>query len=260
MRHIFDSHAHYDDKRFAADRDAVLSALPAQGIDTVVNIGCDMATSRASIALAERYDFVYATVGVHPHEAEGMQDGDLDTLRTMLSHPKVKALGEIGLDYHYDFSPREIQRTRFSQQLELAQQLQVPVVLHQREATADCLDIVSRYRLLRGVFHCFSGSRETAETLLDWGYYLSFGGIVTFPNARRSHEVLQHMPRERLLIETDCPYLSPVPHRGKRCDSSLLPHTIAVIADLWGISPQEVADITAQNARTFYGISTPDAQ
>ena len=251
---LFDSHAHYDDKRFDKDRDALLQSLPGHGVGYVTNIGCDVPTSRKSIALAERYGFIYATVGVHPHNADEMVPGDIETLEALMAHPKVRALGEIGLDYHYDFSPRMVQMKRFAEQLDLAQRLRCPVVIHEREATRDCLDILRRFDIAKGVFHCYSGSLETAKILIDWGWHLSFTGVITFANARKTRDIIAWMPADRLMIETDCPYLTPEPFRGKRNESTKLIHTLRAVADIRGIPEEEAARLTTDNALRFYDI------
>lgn len=252
---LFDTHAHYDDRRFDADRDALLAAMPGRGVGYICNIGCDLSTSRKSVALAEAHEHVYAAAGIHPHNAAEAAEGDYDALRALLQHPKVLALGEIGLDYHYDFSPREIQRAVFVRQMELAGALQVPVVIHEREAARDTLEVVRKHPVCRGVYHCYSGSAETARELVERGYYLGFNGVITFDNARRSHQVIRSVPLERLLLETDCPYLTPVPHRGKRNDSGLMQYTLQKMAELRGLAPEEMARITTENALRFYGLA-----
>jgi len=254
MLQIYDTHAHYDDPRFDADRDAVLSGLPDRGIAYVNNIGCDMPSSRASVALAEKYPFVYAAVGVHPHEADSLRQQDLDELRQLLQHSKVRALGEIGLDYHYDNSPRDIQRQAFHLQMELAEETGMPVVIHEREATRDCLEVIRSHRPCRGVFHCYSGSIETARELLDRGYFISFTGVITFANANRVREVVRFIPDDRIMVETDCPYLSPVPCRGKRCDSSMLHYTLSTLADIRGITAEQAAALTMRNSKAFFAV------
>ena len=216
---LFDTHAHYDDEQFDGDRDALLSALPENGVALVVNASSTLESAEAGLRLAEKYPYVYAAVGVHPHDAKTMGSRTVAALERLLCHPKAVAVGEIGLDYHYDHSPRNIQRHRFAEQLELAGRVRLPVVIHEREAARDTLDILSRYPDVTGVFHCFSGSWETAKLLLDKGWYLSFTGVVTYINARKSHEVIKNMPRDRLMLETDCPYLSPEPMRGRRNSS-----------------------------------------
>lgn len=251
---LFDSHAHYDDERFDRDRDAVLKSLRAAGVESVCNIGSDLPSSRRSVALAEKYPFIRAVVGIHPHNAIDAVPQDYGELRGMLSNPRVVALGEIGLDYHYDLSPRITQIEVFARQMELARELSVPVVIHEREASRDCMDVVRQYPEVRGVFHCYSGSVETAHELIERGYYLGFTGVITFANARRPLEVLRSIPRDRILIETDCPYLTPVPHRGERNDSRMLRFTAAKAAEALGITPEELAAVTDENAKRFYRI------
>lgn len=250
----FDTHAHYDDEAFDLDRDAVLSSLPENGVGLALNPASNMASSRLCVELSGKYPFLYAAVGVHPHDAKEMTDASLDELRSLASNEKVVAIGEIGLDYHYDFSPREVQRARFREQLELARELRLPAIIHEREACEDCLKIVSDFPDVRGVFHCFSGSRETAEIILKQGWYLSFTGVITFKNARRSHEVIENMPLDRLMIETDSPYLAPVPRRGERNTSLNLPHIAGKIAELRGLSLDEVVALTLENGKRFFGI------
>ena len=252
----FDTHAHYDDKLFDDDRDLVLGRMQNHGVSLIVNAASSLKSSRDGIALADRYPFIYASVGVHPHDAKEMTDGSVSELESLLSHPKAVAVGEIGLDYHYDLSPREVQKARFREQLELARRLKKPVIIHEREALRDTLDIVGQYRDLVGVFHCFSGSWETAVTILDMGWYLSFTGVVTFKNARRSLEVAASMPADRIMLETDAPYLAPEPMRGRRNDSSYLQHTAEKIASARGISLREAASVTMENGKRFYNLAS----
>ncbi len=251
---IFDSHAHYDDPAFDPDRDALLRELHASGVAYIANIGCDRQSCERSVALAEQYDFIYAAVGWHPEFAGSWNDEAAARLRQLARHPKVRAIGECGVDYHWMNDPEEVQLRCFADQLQLARELSLPVVVHQREGMEACLSVVRQFPEVRGVFHCYSGSAETAKELLSRGWYLGFTGVITFKNARKSHEVLQMMPADRILLETDCPYLAPVPHRGKRCHSGLLPHTLETLAQLRGISVQEAAQLTLDNARRFYGI------
>lgn len=251
---LFDTHAHYDDEQFEEDREALLASLPEQGVGLVVNAASSLPSSAAAVALADRFSFVYATVGVHPHDAQDMDQDTLPALERLLRHPKAVAVGEIGLDYHYDHSPREIQRQRFREQLDLARSLGRSVVIHEREAAADVLHILGEFPQVTGVFHCYSGSWETAKGLLDKGWYLSFTGVITYKNARKSHEVILNMPRDRLMLETDCPYLSPEPLRGRRNSSLNLKYTAAKAAALLGISEEETAQLTLENGRRFFGI------
>jgi TatD DNase family protein len=251
---LFDTHAHYDDEQFNDDRDALLAAMPENGVSLIVNAGSSLASSIKGLALADAYPFVYAAVGVHPHDAQDMDDGTVLELEKLLKHPKAVAVGEIGLDYHYDFSPRDIQKKRFREQLALAKQLKKPVIIHERESTADTLEILREHPEVRGVFHCYSGSWETAKILLDKGWYLSFTGVITYKNARKTHEVLTQMPRDRIMIETDCPYLAPVPMRGRRNSSLYLRHTAEKLAELLGISFGEAAALTMENGKRFFGV------
>ena len=251
----FDTHAHYDDDAVDSDRDAVLSALPQSGVSLVLNPGADMASSHAAVRLSETYDFVYAAVGVHPHEARHMSDGDFDILRRLSVHPNVKAIGEIGLDYYYDHSPRDVQKKRFREQMALAEELHLPVVIHDRDAHGDCFEIVQSFPAVTGVYHCYSGSLELAKQILNLGWYLSFNGAITFKNARRALEVIAEMPLDRLMLETDAPYLSPVPFRGKRNDSRRLPLVAETVARIRQIPIEEVTRITTENGKRFFGIA-----
>ena len=252
---IFDTHAHYDSSAFHADREAVLAALPEAGVALVVDPGCDLPTSRAALALAEQFPHVYAAVGIHPEDCAGYTDADLDALRQLCRHDKAVAIGEIGLDYYWaENPPKEFQQTVFRRQLELALELDLPVIVHDREAHGDCLAIVREYPGLRGVFHCFSGSPEMAEELLKRGWYLGFDGPVTYKNARRAPEVAAVTPLDRIVVETDAPYMSPVPNRGKRNDSRNLPYVIETLAAWKGISPAEMTDITWNNALRLFGL------
>ena len=252
---LFDTHAHYDDEQFDGDRDALLSAMPEHGISLLVNASSSLASSRAGLALADRYPYVYAAIGVHPHDAAAMDGGTVPALEQLLRHPKAVAVGEIGLDYHYDHSPRDVQRQRFAEQLELARRVRRPVVIHEREATQDVLGILAQFPDVTGVFHCFSGSWETAKLLLDKGWYLSFTGVVTYKNARKSHEVIVNMPRDRLMLETDCPYLAPEPMRGRRNSSLNLRYTAEKVAGLLGLSFEETAALTTANGKRFFGMT-----
>ena len=250
----FDTHAHYDDAAFDADRDALLSSLPESGVELVIDPGCDVRSSEAAIRLSETYAHVHAAVGIHPEELAGMEEGDLERIAVLARHPQCVAIGEIGLDYYWDDSRKEEQKRLFSQQIELALALDLPVIVHDREAHGDCLDIVRRYPDLRGVFHCFSGSAEMAGELLRRGWYLGFDGPITYKNARKALEVLAICPHDRILIETDSPYLSPVPLRGKRNDSRNLVHVVARMAEVLGCTPEETAAMTRENGRRLFGI------
>lgn len=250
----FDTHAHYDSDAFNADRDVLLAEMPARGVDLILDPGCDGASSRAAVALAERYSFVWAAVGWQPEEWAGWTPESLDEVRRLAAHPKAAAIGEIGLDYYWDKTHKAIQQEMFSAQLALARELSLPVIVHDREAHADCLALTAQYPEVRGVFHCFSGSAEMAELLLRRGWYLGFDGPVTYKNARRAAEVLAVCPPERILLETDSPYLAPVPHRGERNDSTLLHFTAEKVAELKDMSTAELARITLENGRRLFNI------
>ena len=251
----FDTHAHYDDEAFSADRDAVLSALPAAGVDLVLNPGCDVASSETALALAERWPHVYAAAGFHPENCGGAGEADFERIRALCENPKVVAVGEIGLDYYWaENPPRDWQGEVFRRQLAMAQALDLPVIVHDRDAHGDCLAAVAEFPAVRGVFHCFSGSPEMAEALLRRGWYLGFDGPVTYKNAKRAPEVIALCPMDRILLETDSPYLSPVPHRGERNDSRNLTYIAAKIAELKGVSPETVAAAAAENGRRLFRI------
>lgn len=251
---FFDTHAHYDDEAFDEDREELLRSLKDSGVTLVLDPGADMPSSRKSIELSDRFDFIYSAVGVHPHDAKSMTDADFDELCEMSKGEKVLAIGEIGLDYHYDFSPRDIQKKRFYDQLCLARELGLPVIIHEREAAKDCLDIISAFSDLKGVYHCYSGSWETAKIILNMGWYLSFTGAVTFKNARHAPEVARKMPSDRIMIETDSPYMAPVPVRGTRNNSANLIYICEKIAELRGLTVQETAALTMENGKRFFGI------
>ena len=250
---IFDTHAHYDAEGFEADRDAVLAALPEAGVGLVVDPGCDLPSSRAAAALAERYGHVYAAVGIHPEDCAGFREEDLTELRQLLKRPKVVAIGEIGLDYYWaENPPREFQQTVFRRQLALAEELNVPVIVHDREAHGDSLAIIREFPAVTGVFHCFSGSPEMAEELLKLGWYLGFDGPVTYKNARRAPEVAAVTPLNRMVAETDAPYMAPVPVRGRRNDSRNLPYVLEKLAEWKGVTPEEMTRLTGENGRRLF--------
>ena len=248
---IFDTHAHYHDRQFDEDRETVLAELPSAGIFRVVNCGTDTDTSRICCEFADRYDYIYAACGVHPHDCSHESEDWLEQIRTLCGHPKCVAVGEIGLDYHYDFSPREMQRDFFEQQLILAKELDLPVIVHDREAHADTWELLKKYAP-KGVVHCFSGSVEMARDVVNLGMYIGLGGAVTFKNAKKPLEVARFVPEDRLLLETDCPYMAPVPFRGKRCDSRLIPYAAERIAQLRGMDPQTLIDRTTENALALF--------
>ena len=251
---LFDTHAHYYAEAFDPDRDAVLSALPAAGVGLVLCPGCDLDTSRQSIQLAEAYPHVYAAAGVHPEDALGLPVDWLDQVAEMTRHPKVKAIGEIGLDYYWKEVPRDLQKEVFRAQLQLAKVLDLPVIVHDREAHADCLAIVREFPGVRGVFHCYSGSAEDAKTLVKLGWHLSFTGTITFKNARKAPEVIAAVPLERIMVETDAPYMAPTPFRGKRCDSRYVYRMVETIAEIKGLTPAEVEQATTENGKALFAI------
>lgn len=251
---IFDSHTHYTDAAFDDDRDALLSAFPEKGIAGCMVCGTDLPSSADCIALTERYPgLLYAAAGVHP-ECPAPPAGYLDTLRGYAKHPHVKAIGEIGLDYHYEGFDRGAQQRILRQQLELAAELQLPVILHCRDAMGDMLEILRDFAPLEGVMHCFGGSAESAQEVLSLGLYIGFTGVITFKNAKKPLAALRSVPPERLLLETDCPYMAPVPYRGKRCDSTMLPETAAVMAREKNMSVSEICRVTAENAKKLFRI------
>ena len=257
---LFDTHAHYDAEEFAADRDAVLAALPAQGVSLVVNPGCDLPSSQTAVDLSRRYPHVYAAVGYHPENCAPYQEGDLNILRDLSREEKVVAIGEIGLDYYWEENPpKELQQVVFRDQLKLAEELDLPVIVHDREAHADSLSLVRQFPKVRGVFHCFSGSAEMAKELVGLGWMISFTGALTYKNARKAVEAAQAVPLDRIMIETDSPYMAPVPCRGERCHSGLARHTCQRLAELRGISLEECARITFENGTEFYQLQELNA-
>lgn len=252
---MFDSHAHYDDSRFGDDRDSVLNYLfIAKGVENIINIGCDIQTSLRSIELADKYEQVFAAVGVHPHEAKDVPSDYIAQLENLLAHKKVVAIGEIGLDFHYDFSPRDLQRKIFTEQMQLAEKTGYPVIIHDREAHMECIDTALAFLKVKGVFHSYSGSVESAKILLKAGWYLSITGVVTYKNAKTLPDVVAIIDEDKLLVETDCPYLTPHPFRGQRNDSGYLEYTIKKIAEIRGVTPEHIERITTENAKRFYNI------
>ena len=253
---LFDTHAHMDDHAFDPDRAFLLeTALPQAGIGLLMNPGCSLASSRAASGLSQRYDYIYSAVGSHPDAADEVNDEVLDAYRAMCrENPKIRAVGEIGLDYHYEDIPRDIQQRAFRAQMELARELNLPVIVHEREAHQDGMRIVTEYPQVMGVFHCFSGSAEMAKWLADRGWYVGFTGVLTFKNARRALEAAAAVPRDRVVIETDCPYMSPEPFRGKRNDPTRLCRMAEALAAVWAVTPEEVEAITFENGKRLYKI------
>ncbi len=255
---LFDSHAHLDDRAFDADRDALIASLPSQGIELVMNPGCSLASSRSADGLSRRYDFVYAAVGSHPDAADEVDEGILEEYRRLCKlNPKIRAIGEIGLDYHYEDIPRDTQLRAFRAQMGLAQELELPVIVHEREAHADGMAVVEEFPAVKGVFHCYSGSLEMAQELIKRGWYIGFTGVLTFKNARKAVEVAANIPLERLLLETDCPYMAPEPFRGKRNDPGKLGRMAEKLAQIRGVPLEEIHQVTTANARRLYRICDP---
>ena len=252
---VFDTHAHYDDERFDSDRHELLAGMDASGVELILNPGCDRATSRFAVELAKQYPFVYAAVGVHPHAANEVTPELLDEFRELAKFEKVRAIGEIGLDYHWENDPpRDVQKEAFAAQLSLAEELKLPVIIHDRDAHADCLDVIKAFSNVNGVLHCYSGSAEDAKTYVKMGWYFSFTGVITYKNARRALEAIEVIPKDRLMIETDSPYLTPVPNRGKRNDSTNVHYVARRMAEVLGIDAEEMARITLENGKRFFNI------
>lgn len=254
MKGIFDSHAHYDDSRFDEDREALLSRIHAEGVEYIMTIGADLPTSQAAVTLAQQHDFIYCAVGVHPEQAGEAPADYLTQLKCLAAERRCRAIGEIGLDYYWaENPPREVQKRFFEEQLLLARELELPVIIHDREAHADTLALLQKYRP-RGVVHCFSGSAEMARQVAAMGMYVGFTGAITFKNARKAPEAAMAVPDDLLLIETDCPYMAPEPYRGHRCDSSMLPRVAERLAEIRGTTPEEILRLTRQNAMRLFGI------
>lgn len=252
-QNIFDTHSHYDDEKFNPDREAILNNLQSQGVSLVVSCGCDIDSTQFNFDLAQKYDYIYFAAGFHPENLQGATLDDLKIIEKFAQNKKCVAIGEIGLDYHWMDSPKEVQREFFEAQIELAKNLDIPVIVHDRDAHGDTLDILKSTKP-KGVVHCFSGSREMAREIIRLGMYIGLNGVVTFPNARKSLEVVKEIPIERLVLETDCPYLAPTPVRGKRNDSSNIPYIAEKISEVLGIDAQELLDITNKNAKKLYNL------
>lgn len=253
---IFDSHAHYDDEAFEEDRDSLLMGMQEAGVGAIVNVGASLRGVRDTAALTEKYPFVYGAVGIHPDHVEQLNDGVMEEMRSLCAREKIVAVGEIGLDYYWDKNPREMQKEWFIRQLALAKEVRLPVNIHSREAAQDTFDIMKAEHAgsTGGVIHCYSGSKEMARDYLNLGYYLGVGGVVTFKNARVLKEVVAYAPLDRILVETDCPYLAPTPFRGKRNASPLLSYVLDQIAELKGVSREEAEQTTWDNACRMYQI------
>ncbi len=253
---IFETHAHYDDDSFDTDRDALIASMPEKGIGRIINVGASIETTKTTLALAKQYDFVYAAVGVHPSDISGLNEETYAWLREQTKWTKTVAVGEIGLDYYWDKEPevQKAQRYWFGRQLELAREAKLPVIIHSRDAAADTMEVMKSVHAeeIPGVIHCYSYSKEMAAEFVKMGYYLGVGGVVTFKNAKKLKETVEAIPLERILLETDCPYMAPEPYRGSRNDSSNIPYVIAKIAELKGITEEEVERVTEENARKLF--------
>ena len=252
---LFDTHAHMDDRAFDADRKALLQSLPEQGIGLLMNPGCSLESSRNADRLSKEYDYIYAAVGSHPDAADEVNDDVLEEYRKLCKlNPKIKAIGEIGLDYHYEDIPRDLQKKAFLAQMELARELNLPVIVHERDAHEDGMAIVRKFSDVKGVFHCYSGSAEMARQLVDLGWYIGFTGVLTFKNARKAIETVEAIPLERIVIETDCPYMAPEPFRGRRNDPGKIYRMAEKLAEIKGISVEEARRITFENGKRLYRI------
>ena len=251
---IFDTHAHYDDERFDEDRDALLKSMKDAGIGNIVNVGANLEGSQRSIDLAQEYDFMYAAVGVHPSDCAELDDEGIERIRSMSSSPKCVAIGEIGLDYYWPEPEHDLQKKWFKRQIQLAREVELPIIVHSRDAASDTLDILKSENAgeLGGVVHCFSYSKEVAEECVKMGFYIGVGGVLTFKNGRKMKEVVEAIPMERIILETDCPYLAPEPFRGKRNSSLYIPYVVSAMAQIKGITEEEVISITEDNAKKMY--------
>ena len=252
---LFDTHAHMDDRAFDTDREELLSGLPNQGLALVMNPGCSLESSRNVDLLTRQYDFLYGAVGSHPDVADEVNEAVLEEYREIVaSNPKIKAIGEIGLDYHYEDIPRDLQKKAFRMQMELARELRLPVIVHERDAHEDGMKMVEEFPEVTGVFHCYSGSLEMAKWLINRGWYIGFTGVLTFKNARKALEVAGNIPLDRIVLETDCPYMSPEPLRGKRNDPGKLYRMAEKLAELRGLTVEEIHAITTENGKRLYRI------
>ncbi len=251
---LFDTHAHLNDPVFDIDREELISGLPQAGLGLVMNPGCSLENSLQAIEIAEKYPFVYAAVGSHPDAADEVNEDVIAQYRKLCCHEKVKAIGEIGLDYYYEDIPREIQQKAFRMQMELAREVNLSVIIHQRDACEDTMQIIRDYPDVTGVFHCFSASAEVARQLVKWGWYIGFTGVLTFKNARKAVETAQSIPLDRIVLETDCPFMAPEPFRGKRNHPGYLYRMAERLAEIRGISPEEAAAITLENGKKLYRI------
>lgn len=256
MTEIFDTHAHYDDEAFDEDRETLLESLPENGIAKVVNVGASLASCGRTIELMKRYGYIYGAIGIHPNETGGLSEASIDWLRQQCRLEKCVAVGEIGLDYYWDEPAREIQKEWFARQLCLARELKKPVIIHSREAAKDTVEITQALKAGEngGIVHCYSYSKELAVDFLNMGFSFGIGGVITFKNSKKIKEVVEYLPMDRILLETDCPYLSPVPNRGKRNSSLNLPYVVQAISEIKGIESDRIIEITENNAKRLFGI------
>ena len=249
---LFDTHAHLNDPAFDPDREELMAGLAEKGIGFVMNAGCSLESSREIVAMAERWPWLYGSVGSHPDSANEVNEDVIEAYRKLCRHEKVKAIGEIGLDYYYEDIPREIQKQAFRMQMALAKEVDLPVIVHERDAHDDAMRIVKEFKDVTGVFHCYSGSAEMARQLVNMGWYIGFTGVLTFKNARKAVETAASIPLDRIVLETDCPFMAPEPFRGKRCDPGYLYRMAERLAEIRGISVEEVQAITTENAKRLY--------
>lgn len=252
---IFDTHAHYDDEAFDDDREKLLERMQNRGVEYIVNVGASMSSCKSTIGLVRRFPYVYGALGIHPNDVAELTEEDYKWLERSINKPKIVAVGEIGLDYHWNDN-RDVQIAAFKRQMNIAREAKLPIIIHSREAAQDTYDVMKANKAdeIGGVVHCFSYGKEMAEKFMDMGFYLGIGGVITFKNAKKLLEVVEYMPMDKMVIETDCPYMAPEPNRGKRNDSFYLPYVVNRIAEIKGLSPTEVIDITSDNAKDLYGI------
>lgn len=253
LQNIFDSHSHYDDERFEEDRDQLLSSISEKGVCGIIHASTDLNSAKRGIEFSQKYTNFYTSIGIHPECVEGLENDYISQLREFAKNEKVVAIGEIGLDYYWTKDTKEKQLKVFEEQLVLAQELNLPVIIHSREATQDCMELLKKYKP-KGVVHCFSGSAETAKEIIKLGMYISFTGVLTFPKSLKAQEALLVVPNDKLLLETDCPYMAPAPNRGKRCDSSMIASIAEKVGELKGMSAQEVLNMTTENTKRLFGI------
>lgn len=254
MTVIFDTHAHYDDEAFDEDREELLASLPAQNITRVVNVGASLDSCKKTLELMDRYDYIYGAIGIHPNETAELTESDIEWMQSQCSHEKCVAVGEIGLDYYWDEPERKLQKKWFVRQLDLARQVQKPVIIHSRDAAKDTADILTAEHAeeIGGVIHCYSYTKEMARTFLNMDFFIGIGGVLTFNNAKKLKEAVEYIPLDRIVLETDCPYLAPVPNRGKRNSSLNLPYVVTALAEIKGLDEEEIRSVTWENAMHLY--------